>query len=323
MSSQRFSDFLVGLLVIGTFLVIVLAFVFTQGWNKRQFDLFMRSESAQDLNVDTKVQLQYLTIGEVKAVAPQVDSATGRLQFVVHLRIDEKYQDGTPLHLPMGTSADLLPGSLVGGGVLISLRLPERSAGWLAPGDTITSIRKTSGLDAIAETADSLRREIALVLTDTRSLIGNLSRTITVAQRELEKTGPDVRATMSQMSGVLAQLRPTLARADTLMGSVNGTIGGLQDSISRTLSQTRSLLQHLDSLAITASAMAGENREVVRTTAENLYVISAKLESFLDQVSRRPLRMITGVSVISSDSLRTRSRAEDSLRALDSTRIRP
>ena len=206
---------------------------------------------------------------------------------------------------------------------MISLHLPERNVGRTAPGDTINSIRKTSGLDAIAETADSLRRQVALVLADTRSLISNLSSTVLLAQRELERTSPEVRSTLNQMSGVLAQLSPTLARADTLMGSINGTIGGLQDSISRTLSQTRSLLLHLDSLAITASAIAGENREVVRTTAENLYVISAKLEHLLDQVSRRPLRMITGVTGISRDSLRARSRAADSIRALDSTGTSP
>jgi ABC-type transporter Mla subunit MlaD len=310
--SQRISDFMVGLLVIGTVLVVGLAFVFTQGWNKNQFDLYMKTESVQDLNVDTKVQLQYLTVGEVGSISPVVDSATGRLQFVVHLKIDEKYQDGTPLHLPLGTTADILPGSLVGGGAQISFHLPERTAGWMSPGDTIQSSRKASGLHALAQTADSLRQQITLVLSDTRTLIGNLTSTVVFAQKELERTSPEVRTTLAEMSGVLATLRPTLARADTLMGSMNGSVAGLQDSISQTLSQTRSLLSHLDSLAITASAMAGENRQVVRTTAENLYVISAKLDHFLDQVSRRPLRMITGVQILPTDSLRARARAMDS-----------
>jgi hypothetical protein len=115
------------------------------------------------------------------------------------------------------------------------------------------------------------------------------------------------------MSNVLAQLRPTLARADTMMGSVSGTMDGLRDSISGTLSQTHSLLSHLDSLTLTASAIAGENRSVFRSTAENLYVISAKLEHFMDQVSRRPLRMLTGVRALSGDSLRALSRELDSL----------
>jgi ABC-type transporter Mla subunit MlaD len=193
------------------------------------------------------------------------------------------------------------------------MRLPERTAGWMEPGDTINSVRRTSGLDAIAEIADSLRQQTALVLTDTRELITKLTATVVVAQREMERTAPDVRTTLTEMSNVLTQLRPTLARADSMMGSVTGTMDGLRDSISTTLSQTRSLLSHLDSLALTASAIAGENRSVFRSTAENLYVISAKLEHFMDQVSRRPLRMLTGVRTLSSDSLRALSRELDSL----------
>lgn len=311
MSSQRISDALVGLLVLGTVTVLVLAFVFTKGWNKRQWDLFMRAESAQDLNVDTRVYLQYLPIGEVKAISPRADSVTGHLRFIVHLRIDEQYQDGTPLLLPLGTTAEIVPGSLVGGAA-ISLRLPERSVGRLTSGDTITSARRASGLDAIAQTADSLSRQIALVLTDTRVLINNLSETVVLAHRELERTAPEIRSTLQSMDAALAQLRPALARADTLMAGMNGRLGGIQDSISTTLAQTHSLLAHLDTLTVTASAIAGENREVVRTTAENLYVISAKLDHFLDQVSRRPLRMITGVRALPSDSLRASARKPDS-----------
>lgn len=311
MSSQRVSDFLVGLLVIGTVLVLVLAFIFTKGWNKQQFDLFMRSESARDLTSDTRVLLQSLPVGEVRSIAPTVDSLTNRLQFIVHLRIDERFQDGTELRLPLGTRAEIVQANVLGG-VGIELRMPDRGVGRLASGDTINSMRLSSGLDAIAQIADSLRQQTALVLSDTRTLIDNLSKTVVLAHRELERTAPTVRTTLDEMSNVLAQLRPTLARADTLMGSVHGAMGGLTDSISATLAQTHSLLSHLDSLAVTASAIAGENREVVRTTAENLYVISAKLEHFLDQVSRRPMRMFTGVRVLPSDSLRAQSQELDS-----------
>jgi ABC-type transporter Mla subunit MlaD len=302
MSSQRLTDLLVGVLVVGASLVLVLAFVFTKGWNKRQFDLYLRTESARDLTSDTHVNLQSLPIGEVKAIAPQVDSLTSRLRFIVHLRIDERYQDGTELRLPLGTEADIVPSNVLGG-VSIELRMPQRPIGRLAPGDTINSVRRSSGLDAIAQIADSLRQQIALVLTDTRSLIENLSTTVVLAQQELRQTAPEVRTTMDEIRASLAQLRPTLARADTLMATATGRMGGVSDSIATTLAQTRSLIAHLDSLAITASGIAGENRAVVRTTAENLFVISAKLENFLDQVSRRPLRMIYGVKPL-SDTVR-------------------
>ena len=292
--SQRLSDVMIGTLVIGAVVILVIAFVLTKGWNKQQFDLYMRTESARDLTSDTRVLLQSLPIGEVKAVAPQVDSLTSRLRFIVHLRIDERYQDGTELRLPLGTQADIVSSNVLGG-VSIELRMPERSIGRLEPGDTIPSMVRSSGLDAIAQIADSLRRQIALVLTDTRSLIENLSETVVLAQRELRQTGPEVRETMTEVQSSLAHLRPMLARADTLMATASGTMGGVSDSIAATLAQTRSMIAHLDSLAITATAIAGENRTVVRTTAENLFVISAKLEHFLDQVSRRPLRMLYGV----------------------------
>lgn len=294
MSNQRFNDVLIGALVIGAVVVLVIAFVLTKGWNKRQFDLYMRTESARDLTSDTRVLLQSLPIGEVKAVAPQVDSQTSRLRFIVHLRIDERYQDGTELRLPLGTQADLVTSNVLGG-VSIELRMPERPVGRLAAGDTINSTVRSSGLDAIAAIADSLRQQIALVLTDTRTLIENLSGTVLLAEKELRQTGPEVRATMAEVQASLVQLRPTLARADTLMATATTRMDGVSDSIAATLTQTKSMIAHLDSLALTASSIAGENRAVVRTTAENLFVISAKLEHFLDQVSRRPLRMIYGV----------------------------
>jgi ABC-type transporter Mla subunit MlaD len=302
MTSQRMTDALIGALVIGAVIILVAAFVLTKGWNKRQFDLYMRTESARDLNSDTQVLLQSLPIGEVKAIAPQVDSLTSRLRFIVHLRINERYQDGTELRLPLGTQADIVSSNMLGG-VGIELRMPERPIGRLAPGDTIGSTVKSSGLEAIAQIADSLRQQLALVLTDTRTLIDNLSRTVVLAQRELEQTAPEVRATMTEIQASLALLRPTLARADTLMATATGRMGGVSDSIAVTLSQTKSMIAHLDSLALTASSIAGENRAVVRTTAENLYVISAKLEHFLDQVSRRPLRMLYGVRPL-PDSVR-------------------
>ncbi|MEO8200382.1 MAG: hypothetical protein ABI679_07675 [Gemmatimonadota bacterium] len=300
------SDLLVGAIVVGAALVLVVAVILTKGWNKRQFDLYMRSSTAQDLNVDTKVFLQYLEVGEVKGVAPQVDSTTGQLRFVVHLRIDERYQDGNELRLPLGTEADIVPVNALGGAA-IGLRLPGRNLGRLAPGDTINSVRRASGLEAIAQTADSLRQQIALVLTDTRDLIHSLNSTVVMAQSELRQTAPEIRTTLSGIQATLAQLTPTLARADTLMSSAHGQMGSISDSIAATLSQTRLMLGHLDSLASTASTIAGENRDVVRTTAQNLFVISSKLEYFLDQVSRRPLRMITGITPLPADTSKVRT----------------
>ena len=302
MISQRSSDTLVGALVLGTIVTLMTALVLTQGWNKRQFDLYMWAESALDLNVDTRVTLKDLPIGDVKAVVPRIDSTTGGLRFLVHLRINERFSDGTELRLPLGTTADIAQANALGGAV-ITLKYPERAVGTLTPGDTITSVRRAAALDAITEIADSLQRRLSLVLDDSRKLLTNLDGAVTAARGELSTTAPDVRSALRELQGTLAGLRPALAHADTLLAEMDTRIPGLHDSLTATLGQTRSLVEHLDSLALTAGAVASENRESIRKTVANLFVLSVKMEHFMDQVSRRPLRMITGVTPPATDSI--------------------
>lgn len=302
MKLERPSDLYVGLLVLAAVAVLVVAFIFTQGWNRPQWDLYMWSTSAQDLNGDTRVELQGLRIGGVKGVVPRTDSATGALRFLVHLRLDEYYQDGTRLALPLGTQAEIVTASALGGAT-IALRFPEHPVGAMETGDTINSSRRASPLDAIAETADSLKRQFADALEDTRHLVRNLDATVVLAQRELRQTAPAVRGTVTELQTTLTRLEPALERADSLLADAHAGFGPLRDSVTTTLGQARQLVTHLDSLATMASLMASENRETVRSTTHNLYVLSAKLDHFMDQVSRRPLRMITGVSTWRPDSL--------------------
>ena len=302
MISQRTSDTLVGAIVLGVIVTLMVALILTQGWNKRQFDLYMWAASAQDLNADTRVTLKELPVGDVKAVVPRIDSATGDLSFLVHLRINERFSDGTELRLPLGTSADIVQANALGGAV-VTLKFPPRAIGSLAPGDTIRSVRRAAALDAITEIADSLQQRLSLVLEDSRRLLNNLDGAITLARAELSTTAPEIRTTMRDLQGTLGELRPTLAHADTLLAALGDRVPDLHDSLSATLGQTRVLVAHLDSLASTASAMAAENRDGVKKTLQNILVLSAKMEHFMDQVSRRPLRMITGVTPPSTDSI--------------------
>jgi ABC-type transporter Mla subunit MlaD len=155
----------------------------------------------------------------------------------------------------------------------------------------------------LKEVADTLRQQVSAILKDTRRLLATLDRTAAVAHAELAQTAPELRQTLGDVQRTLAALRPTLVRADTVLGSADRRLGVLQDSITATLVSARTLMGHLDSLTLTAAAIAGDNREVIRRTADHLYVVSAKLEHFVDQVSRRPLRMLTGVRPLARDSL--------------------
>ena len=69
----------------------------------------------------------------------------------------------------------------------------------------------------------------------------------------------------------------------------------------------RQLLLRLDTLTSTSSQMATENRGDIRATVAQMKFVGIQLEHFLDQVSRRPLRMLTGVQPVNMDSLRAAS----------------
>jgi hypothetical protein len=56
--------------------------------------------------------------------------------------------------------------------------------------------------------------------------------------------------------------------------------------------------------------MAGENRADIRATVAQMKLVGLQLEYFLDQVSRRPLRMITGVRPLPTDSVRAAEPAD-------------
>ncbi len=302
--SRRTADALLGLFLVSAVVVIVVAVIFTQGWNERRIILHILTNSAQDLNLDTKVFLQGLEVGRVTKIVPKVDRGMGPLKFVATIRVRAHYPDGAQLSLPAGTSAEIRTKTLGGGEV--SLVLPEQAAGELHTGDTITSFRRTPALEAIARVADSLATQVKLVLGDTRTLIRKLTETAELANAEVGKTAPEVRQTLVEIENTLTQLRPALAQATTLMTTANQRVGVISDSVATTLSEAHGLLGNLDSLTTTARNIAQENQAEIKQVMANLNVVSAKLGHFFDQVTRRPLRMITGVRALPPESLQVK-----------------
>ncbi|MEP6572839.1 MAG: hypothetical protein ABJD11_09085, partial [Gemmatimonadota bacterium] len=208
-----------------------------------------------------------------------------------------------PLILPVGTHAEIQsPPTL--GSAFISVVVPvlPYANGALRPGDTIPSIRKPTSLDAISQVADSLRDQIKLVLDDTRQLIARLGKTTDQANAQLAATAPAFRQTLAEVNSTLSELRPAIAHASTLLASADDRVGSLHDSVTVTLTQARILMSHLDSLSVTARSLAVDNQQSIHTTVQNLEGLSRRMDYFFDQVSRRPLRMITGVRPARRDS---------------------
>lgn len=301
-------DFLIGLLVVGAIAVVLGAVIATSGWGERRYDLFMRTASAEGITTDTKVFVQGLDVGRVRSVAPRVDSLSGRISFVARLSIAQTFADGSSLRLPLGTRAEIDASSPISSAARIDLVLPD-SAGpaqeFLNAGDTVVSARKGSAMDAVAQVAQGLSRQVDVVLRQTNRTLLAVEATVGHAERSLARAAPDVVIAVDRLAR-------SVARIDSLVGRV--TDAGLADSVVVTLERSARLLARLDSLAGQSLTFVAENRADLRETVANLTQMSRQLDHFVEEMSRRPYRLFTGVRPLPGDSV-TRPAPTDSAAA--------
>jgi len=299
----RTADALVGLLVLGAIAVMVIGLAVTRGWTERRITIYMLSPSVQDLKEDTPVYLQGLGIGEVAEISPKVDSgAMGPPQFLVALRLRERYANGVPIQLPLGTRAEISSSGLIGAAAIALLVPLNQISAALQPGDTIRASMRQSATEALKEVADSLKTQVSEVLRDTRTLLQTLERTASTAQEELARTGPELRTTLAESRSVMQRLEPMIEQARTTLATADGQVGQLGDSLTTFLSDTRRLINNADSLTRSVNTLTADLSPDLRRTLANFQVVSAKLDWFIDQVTRRPHRLVTGVRPMPTDS---------------------
>jgi ABC-type transporter Mla subunit MlaD len=292
----RTADALIGLLVIGAVVVVLLGIVVTRGWTERRTTIYMVSPTVQDLKQDTPVYLQGLAIGEVASISPRVDTAhMGPPEFVVALRLRERYANGVPIRLAVGTRGRISSSGLIGAAA-VALEVPAEVTRALEPGDTIRGELAQGWSEGLKEVVDTLKTQVSSILRETRTLIATLDRTASTAQTELASTAPELRRTLASTRQVLERLEPIIDSTDSRMGTI-------QDSLRLLLSDTRRLINDADTLTIRVTGLTSDLTPDIRKTLNNMVVVSATLEHFIDQVSRRPHRLLTGVRQASRDSI--------------------
>jgi ABC-type transporter Mla subunit MlaD len=281
-------DFYVGLLIVVTIALVVGALIATSGWGERRYDLFLRVANAEGISPDTKALVQGLEVGRVRSVSPTVDSVSGRISFVARLSVAEKFADGSSLRLPRGTRAEL-DASTPLAPAHINLLLPDTVGAtrlFIEPKDTIRMSRKSSAMDKMAEVADELSQRV-------QEMVRQATQTLVRVQTTVRDITPNIESTLRSVA-------TAMGRVDSLVERLHRA--GLSDSIAATVAGTNRLLMRLDSLARDASALTSENRADLRATVMNLTEASRQLNHFVDQMSRRPYRALTGVRPLSRDS---------------------
>lgn len=293
---KRHTDFLVGLFILVAIGVIVGVLVLTSGLGEGRYDVYMVSNTAEDLNQDTRVIIQGLDIGQVTQVNPMLDSTTRELSFVAKLTIRDRFPDGSVLRLPVGTEATIARPTPIEPPVIF-LTMPDEIRGdvYIEPGDTLTSDRMASVMDALGAFAVTMREEIPAALDETRRVMDLTAQTLAQAQELLAATQP-------RAEDALDQLTRSLERTEELIAFEHRRLVPLQDTLELVLSDTRTVLARYDTLAAMAIAMGNENRVQIRETVEQLARSAVILQNFADRVSRRPLRLLTGVRPPPPDS---------------------
>jgi ABC-type transporter Mla subunit MlaD len=275
-------DFYVGVLIVATIALVIGALIATSGWGERRYELYVRVASADGISRGTPVVIEGLDVGQVTSISPRVDSATRRISFVARLSVKERFEDGSSLQLPIGTRAELVQASQISPAVDIRLVLPDTVGArriYLRAGDTLNSRRRGSALEAVAEVADELSQRV-------QEMVRTATQTLVRVQSTLREVTPDVERTLGGVA-------TTMARLDSIVSRFGQQ--GLADSISTAVANTNRLLLRLDTLARDAHSLTTENRSDVRTAVANLTEASRQLNNFVDQLSRRPYRALTGV----------------------------
>jgi ABC-type transporter Mla subunit MlaD len=307
------SDLYVGLFLVATVALVAVALITTSGWGVDRYDVFVRTDNAQDVAVDSKVFMQGLEVGRVAGIAPRPVGEAGRLEFVIRMSLLDRFPDGTPLRLPRGATAEVTSGLL--GGSQIALTVNADSGGSLAPGDTIYMHRGASALEAFSALATDLKGTIqqALVsatgtLNSVRGLADSLQVITGTTRRFLAATQPGTERVLDGVGANLDRLR-------LVLDSANVRTGLTFSQLNSTMAQSRTLMASVDTLTRTLAAIGGENRPEINAMIVNFRNISTQLGYVLEQLSRRPMRLFSGVKIPDSLSVeRRRAVAADSVR---------
>lgn len=298
-------DFTVGLVIVVAVGILLGTLIATSGWGERRYDLYLRVASAEGLTGDSRVILQGLEVGRVRTIAPRFDSLSRQVAFLARLSMRERFPDGSEVPLFTGTRAELVQVSQISTGVDVRLVFPDtvgRLALRLQAGDTIESSRRGSALETITAVAGDLSNEVKQVLLQSTRTLIKLQGTLSNVDTTVDALLPEVRATVASVAG-------TMQRVEALLAEVQEN--ALPDSLTAALASTNRLVQRLDSLTGDAETMVAENRAAVNEAMANLTVASRQLNHFLEEASRRPYRLFTGVTPLPRDT------------AADTTRPRP
>jgi len=287
------TDLKVGLLVISTVLLAIVSIVWVgHRWKRNVAPLYTDVADVNGIGAESQVFLNGFAIGRVSQVRPYA-SSDGQLLFRVRMDLVWRLDDGSAMPLHHGLRARVVPPALdIGRGTLV-LETNGITGQPLKPGDVIPSIQVGGTTNRMQLVVDSVGRDLRIVIASVEKLVSSLDVTVASATQTMKSANSMLANVNQEIPGVMHDVRANLASADSLMKSLHS----VTPATLATLDSVRGLLGDSRLAIARATQFLDANEPQLTSTIANLDQASAVLNNLLKEVSRRPLKAITGVRV--------------------------
>jgi ABC-type transporter Mla subunit MlaD len=285
------TDLRVGFLVFGGLLLGAASFVWiSKRWGRDVAPLYTDVADVQGIGAESPIFLNGFNVGRVTEVRPRVGE-NGQLLFRVRMDVVWRLEDKAPMPLYEGLRARVVPPALdIGRGTIVLEPAITRSK-FLVAGAVIPSVQQGGTTNRMQLVVDSVGRDLRIAIGQIETLVKSLAVTVSTATTTM-KTANGVLATVSQdVPAIMSSVKANLASADSLMKSLHA----VTPATVATLDSVRALLGDSRIAIAKATSFLDSNEPQLSSTIANLDQASAVLNNLLKEVSRRPLKALTGV----------------------------
>jgi ABC-type transporter Mla subunit MlaD len=286
------TDLRVGLLVIGALVVGVASFLWVgQQWRRGMAPLYTDVSDVQGIGAESPVFLNGFNVGRVTEVHPLV-GPSGQLLFRLRMDIQWRLEGNAQMPLHVGLRARVVPPALDIGRGSIVLEMPaSQSKVALKPGDVVPSVQVGGTTNRMQLVVDSVGRDLRLAIASVEQLVKSLEVTVVSATTTMRSANGMIASVNKEVPGIINGVKTSLASADSLMKSLHN----VTPATVATLDSVRALLGDSRSAIARATEFLDANEPQLTSTIANLDQASAVLSNLLEEVSRRPIKALTGV----------------------------
>jgi phospholipid/cholesterol/gamma-HCH transport system substrate-binding protein len=270
MKRENLNYTIVGLVVLGALVLLIAGLFAITGRQGATTPYFATYRNVTGLVDGAPVFYEGFRIGQVESITPS--RKDGKISY----RVDLEVQRDWPI--PKDSVARLVSSGLLAD---VSIAIREGSAPQaLAPGAEIVGQEGADMFAAINELASEVTH---LTRTQITPLIETLSHRVDSITGSIDEQTPKL---LAEAQKLLEKLNEAATSANEVMGPVN------RENVAQTLANIRNVTgdlketqAKLDTLLDDASAIATENRPVIRDAVRDLAQITASLARRIDAIS--------------------------------------